>query len=71
MKLNFYWSGPIANSAFMFVCDQTVMEGTLLVQQETLSAVFLLPFKGSYWNSTPSAQLPWATQLVRLNAITL
>jgi len=47
-KLHFYYqSGPIANNAFMFVHDQTVTEGTLLVEQETLLAVFLLPFKGS------------------------
>jgi len=47
MKLHFYRSGPIANNAFMFVRDQTVMEGTLLVERETSSAVSLLPFKGS------------------------
>ena len=36
MKLHFYWSGPIANNTFTFVRDQTLMEGTLLVEQEAL-----------------------------------
>ena len=58
MKLHIQHSGTTCYKPYKSSHDWSIMKVTLLEEQSTFSAVPLLPFKGSLWNSISSTKPP-------------